>query len=624
MRLYTGSSQQFINDAQNNTIAEKLKTAFKYYYRYEPSNAELMSWRNSLLRLSLDFSTAGLTDHGVILEYQLPVSSKRLDCLICGKNGSNEDNAVIIELKQWQKCEEAEGKNEVIITWVGRDDREVLHPSVQVGRYKSYLEDTHTAFYEGSSPIRLNACAYLHNYAYIKGDPLLDNKFQEEINNFPLFTVDDTDAFQNYLIEKLENGKGTDVLKRIDKSKYRPSKKLMDHVSKIIKNEPEFILLDEQQVVYDRILVEAQKGFKNRKKVVVLIKGRPGTGKSVIAINLMADLLCNGFNAHYATGSRAFTETLRSKIGSRGSVQFKYFNSYRDAELNEIDVLICDEAHRIREVSENRFTKKQFRTGKPQIHELIDASKVSVFFIDDAQVVRPNEIGSVALIKQASIEKDARLYEYELQAQFRCEGSDAFVNWIDNTLGICKTANILWTGHEGFDFKIFDDPFSLKDAIFKKQEEGFTSRIAAGFCWEWSDPDRNGNLVDDVQIGGFKMPWNAKSEAKRLSSSIPPEKLWATDPRGINQIGCIYTAQGFEYDYAGVIFGLDLIYSPLSSCWIGQREYSQDSVVKRSRDKFTDLVKRSYRVLLSRGMKGCYVYFMDQNTRNFFQSRIDT
>jgi len=542
--------------------------------------------------------------------------------MICGRNEKRKDNAVIVELKQWDKCEEAVGENEVM-TWVGGTKREVLHPSVQVGQYQMYLEDTHTAFYADPEPVVLSACTYLHNYNFYSEDVIFSNKFNKALKKYPLFTADDVDKLKDYLVDKLERGEGIDVLRRVEESEYRPSKKLMDHVGKMIKGKSEYILLDEQLIVYDAVLSCAKKGFHDKQNTVIIIKGGPGTGKSVIAINLMADLLLKGYNAHYATGSRAFTETLRKIIGSRGSVQFKYFNSYVQADHNIVDVLIADESHRIRNTSNSHFTPRAKRSKFSQIEELLQASKVAVFFIDEKQVVRPNEIGSVTYVKHNAVRNGCKVFEYKLEAQFRCNGSDAFVNWINNTLGIERTANVIWDQQEEFDLKIFPSPLDLEYAIRQKVKGGFTGRVTAGFCWKWSMPNEDGTLKVDVVIGDYKRPWNAKPGARKLAPGIPKASLWAHDPNGINQIGCVYTAQGFEFDYVGVIFGEDLVYDFDKQAWIGNLSKSSDNVVKRSREKFVDLVKNTYRVLLSRGMKGCYVYFMNKDTERFFKSRIE-
>jgi DUF2075 family protein len=622
MRLYIGSTRQFITDAVHNQVADKLKSAFINYYRYAPSPGEIQAWRHSLNSISQVFQHIDLLDHGVILEYQIPLTSKRLDCLITGRDESRKDNAVIIELKQWEKCGAADGDNEVI-TWVGGADREVLHPSAQVGQYATYLEDVHTAFYEAPNPIKLSACAYLHNYRFLSDEILLTEKFGKILSSYPLFSMDDVDPLSDFLRTRLQGGSGMDVLRRIEDGEYRPSKKLMDHVGNVIKGKPEYILLDEQLVAYDRVMASAKKGIGDRRKTVIIIKGGPGTGKSVIAINLMADLLLAGYNAHYATGSKAFTETLRKIIGNRGSVQFKYFNSYMGANPDAVDVLICDEAHRIRETSHNRYTSKAKRTDTPQIQELINAARISVFFIDQDQVVRPAEIGSIKHIKEYAAKNDCLLFEHELETQFRCSGSEAFVSWINNTLGIGRTPHVLWTGEENFEFKIIDSPESLEKAIRLKAEQGYSARMTAGFCWEWSKHSLDHPLNDDVVIGDYKRPWNARHEAIKLPKGVPKAQFWAHDPNGIDQIGCVYTAQGFEFDYIGVIFGNDIVYSFKEGKWIGYSGNSKDPVVRGAKGKFIDLVKNTYRVLLSRGLKGCYVYFLDKDTEKFFLSRMD-
>src|SRR4030042_438082 len=610
MRLYSGSSKQFIDDAVRNQIAQKLSDAFFYYYRYKPHPGERRSWQNSLSKMSELVQYAELLDHGIILEFQLPQSSKRLDFLICGKDEFRSDNTVVVELKQWDICEEAEGPNEVI-TYLNGIKREVLHPSAQVGQYEMYLSDTHTAFYE-DNPIKLDACSYLHNYFKNPEDVIFADKFKPILDRNPIFTADDVDIFINYLQERLCEGNGLDVLKRVEESKYRPSKKLMEHVGNIIKNKSEYFLLDDQLIIYDRVFTEAKKGFHTKNKTVIIVEGGPGTGKSIIAINLMADLLLNGYNAIYATGSRAFTGVLREIIGKRGSVQFKFFNNFTRADRDEIDVLICDESHRIRKTSNSRFTPITDKSGISQIEEIINASKVSVFFIDDRQVVRPNEIGSVEYIRQNAEDSNSNVYEYELEIQFRCSGSEGFINWVNNTLGIERTANILLDKNDNFDFKIFSSPIELENAIKEKVEQGNSGRMTAGFCWQWSNPDPLGNLKSDVVIGEFKRPWNAKPEAKRLSKDIPKAPLWAYNPNGINQVGCIYTAQGFEFDYVGVIFGNDLVYDFEKQEWIAKPENFADAEVKKkSGDKLVDYLKNIYRVLLTRGLKGCYVYFMD-------------
>ena len=620
MRLYAGSSEEFIADSVQNRIAEKLRTAFFSSYRWEPSPGEVNSWRNSLRALSQVFQAGGFKGHGVLLEYELPLTSKRLDCLITGRDTLLNDQATIIELKQWETCEV--GDAERVVTFVGGNNRDVLHPSVQVGQYRRYLADYQPAFYEDPAPVGLRACAYLHNYTPQENDALFAAQYSPFVQECPVFTGDDVTKLTAFLRETLVNGDDQHALRRILEGKFRPSKKLLNHVGRVLEGKPEYVLLDEQLVAFERVMAAAKSGFAQRQKAAIIIRGGPGTGKSVIALNLLAALSRAGLNAHYVTGSKAFTETLRKIVGAGADAQVNYFNSYMLADSNQIDVLICDESHRIRESSNNRFTKSAGRSKKSQIEELFHAGKILVFFVDDRQVVRPGEIGSASVITDAAKASSAKLYDYKLEAQFRCAGSAGFVNWIENTLEIQRTANVLWNTNDRFDFKIVASPEALDDAVRAKVNSKDSARLVAGFCWQWSDPLPDGSLVSDVQVGGFCRPWNAKSGAGRLKPTIPKESLWAYDARGIDQVGCVYTAQGFEFDYVGVIVGPDLVYRS-GKGWVGQREHSFDTVVKRSKDNFSELVKNTYRVLFSRAMKGCYVYFTDKETENFVRSRLE-
>jgi uncharacterized protein len=619
VRLYSGSSAEFVQDSVCNRVSDKLREAFEYSYRRSPGPAEVGAWRNSLRAMSQIIEHSGLNDQGVILEYELPLSSKRLDCMVLGRDDDGRDQAVIVELKQWEKC--SKGFGDKVVTFVGGARRDVLHPSVQVMQYRTYLQDAHTAFYEGDSPIGLSSCAYLHNYPYESRDPLFDTSYRSYLETDPLFTGDDVSRLEDYLIQRVSAGHGAAVLQRVETSKYRPSKQLLDHVGKILEGKDEYILLDDQLIAFERVLFSAVESTHSRKKTVILVRGGPGTGKSVIALNLLARLSRDGFRTHYVTGSRAFTATLKEIVGRRAAQMCKNFSSYMEADADELDVMICDEAHRMWQKSKNRFIPKERQSGKLQIEELVHASRVTVFFIDDNQPVRPDEIGNSGYVASFAREKGLHLFDYTLDAQFRCMGSDAFIKWINNTLGIESTAEVTWNVNNTFEFRIFDTPRALEAEIHAKLSAGHKARMTAGFCWEWSKPKADGHLIDDVVIGDFSRPWNAKPDAGHLADEIPPASTWAFDPRGASQIGCIYTAQGFEFDYVGVIFGPDLVFRE-GRGWMGDPSSSHDAVVRRANEDFARLVKNTYRVLLTRGLKGCYVHFMDKKTEEHFRDRL--
>lgn len=623
MELYAGSLQGFVSDTLQNQIATKLENAFFDYKGYRPSDSEIRSWRSSLRAVKDVFEYSGFRDHGIFLEYFLPLTSQRLDCMICGRDKEGRDNSVIIELKQWEASQVSQ-VSERVITWVGGASRDVLHPSVQVGQYKLYLEDNHSAFFE-ENPISLHACSYIHNYVPVKQDALFDAQYSSYVKSYPVFCERDVDDLSTFLKMKLELGNGMPVLQRIQESKYGPSKRLLDNVAKVVKENERYVLLDEQFLAFDKVMSLVQQGDSRNRKPVIIVNGGPGTGKSVVAINLLAELSRIGKNAQYATGSKAFTESLRKSLGATARSQVKYFNSYCKAPANSIDVLVADESHRIRVTSDNRFTRREFRSTVPQIEELINVAKVPVFFIDDRQNVRPGEIGSSNYIRENAQRLGCDVNEYQLAIQFRCQGSDKFVQWVNNTFGIKKTASAIWDQKNNqFDFQIIHSPHELYKKIKEKNDqEPNSARLVAGFCWKWSSPKENGTLVKDVVIDDFAMTWEGKETGRRLASDVPPASLWPYDPRAVDQIGSIYTIQGFEFDYVGVIVGKDLLYNFETNQWEGHPEFSADSVVKRSEDKFLDMVKNTYRVLLSRALKGCYVYFVDKETEKFVRSRIE-
>ncbi len=622
MRLYEGTTQTFITDTLMNTIATKLEQSFENYYKRRANPAEVRAWQNSLNFLKNILEHSQLITNHIILEYELPYSTRRIDCILFGKDFENNANVVVIELKQWTNVEDDETEDNVV-TFIAGTKRSEAHPACQVRAYHFFLKDFIPLFEEEKT--YLFSCAYCHNYSPQGENVLFKEKFRELLKEFPLFTKNDFENFGTYLKKRLEKGEGLEIFNRFITSPIRPSKKLLEHTHQMIhKNEQIFHLIDEQLVANNTIIDRAKKAAHSNKKCVIIVRGGPGTGKSVIALNALATLLSENKTVYHATGSAAFTTILRKILGNRVSHLFKYFNSFTRAKENEIDILICDEAHRIRKTSASRYTRKEDRSDIPQIDELIRAAKLSVFFIDDNQVVRPTEIGSSELIRLTAQKYNAQLEEFELTTQFRCSGSDNYLDWLDNLFQIRKTTHEQLSAKDKMGFKIFDSPQELYEVIQRRNlQKSNSARMVAGFCWPWSNTKPDGTLVEDVVIGDFKMTWEAKNDSPRLAPGVVKANLWAHDPQGVTQMGSVYTIQGFEFDYVGVVFGNDLIYDPSKGTWVGIKANSADPNIKRAKaDEFTKYLKNVYRVLLTRGMKGCYVYFLDKYTENYVRSKL--
>jgi uncharacterized protein len=624
VHLYQGTSEQFIADAVQARLADQLSERFFNEFRYRPARSEIESWRHSLGAMANVLQLADLRDQGILVELKLPLTSKRLDVLITGSNPSTGDAAVIIELKQWTHVGRSNISDCVTVEYGGGHLKDVLHPSRQVAQYQRYLMDTHPAFSDGA--IELNACSFLHYAQHDPTSPLYHADFDALLALNPLFTGNDVTKLTYFLEEHVVGPDDGSILEKIAATAFKPHKRLLDHVARVIQNDPVFTLLDEQLVAFNAIMDSVKAAGQNQQSVVFLVSGGPGTGKSVIAVNLVAQLAALGLSTLHLTGSKAFTENLRKTVGPRAAALFKYFRDTATVATDEkLDVAILDEAHRIRTISTNRFTPAKARNGKAQIDDILDSARTSVFFIDDLQVVRPGEVGSTDLIREAAAKRSIEVREFELEAQFRSNGSDSFIQWVDNTLELARTPQVLWPMDDEFDFRIVPSVHELERLIRLRASEGATARLVAGFCWPWSDPDENGELVEDVRVGDWSMPWNAKADARRLAPGIPKSDFWASGKEGINQVGCVYTAQGFEFDYVGVIFGPDLVYRPVDGGWVGQPKESFDRVVSRgvTTTAFTDFVKSTYRVLLTRGLRGCYTSFVDPATRDFAISRTE-
>jgi DUF2075 family protein len=580
---------------------------------------EKKSWRRSVPVLARDLVDAGLGKVEMLIEYQLPRTSKRADVVLAGiDRRTGNDLYLVVELKQWSRAALFEdNENLVVVPGYGR---EVEHPLNQVKGYCDTIVDFIGAL--NGDPETVRGVAYLHNALDQDVEDLFDLADSERTR---LFTKSRRGGFLDYLKAQFAPEPGAEAADHLLNSAVKPSKQLMRLAAAEIGDREQFVLLDQQRVAYDLVLHAVKKSYASDAKRVVIVTGGPGSGKSVIALSLLAELNRQGRTVLHATGSRSFTQTMRKNAG-RGNrrVQnlFKYFNSFMEAEKNELDVLICDEAHRIRETSANRFTRAAQRTGRPQIDELISAARVPVFLLDEHQVVKPGETGTVEAIKSHATSLGFRVHHVDLDGQWRCGGSKKYEEWVLDLLGLSSEDPRPWTGDDHFEVTLAESPAEMDAILRAKTQEGYSARIAAGYCWPWSKPRPDNTLVRDVRIGDWSRPWNVKDD--RAVGDAPPSPLWATADGGFEQVGCVYTAQGFEYDWAGVIIGPDLI--ARHERLVPVRAENRDPELTRK--NVTDLqvdrhIRNIYKVLLTRGMAGTVLYAVDPETQAFLARLIE-
>jgi uncharacterized protein len=607
--------------ASSGSMAEFMFAEMLHRPGPQPSPAEARSWDRSIPVLANDLVQAGLGNVEVVLEHRLPLCSRRVDAILAGRHPvSGEASYVVVELKQWSGAELYEDDPSlVIIDGYGHHPR--LHPLEQVRRYCEYLVDFMPALQIDGEAVA--GAAYLHNATEYGVAPL---RQLAEARHARLFTGERRSEFIDFLRSRLSaDAAGAPYADAFLSSRVAPSRQLLAVAAAEIRDREQFVLLDQQQLAYNLVLHATEAARAGDSKTVVIITGGPGSGKSVIALSLLGELARRGRTVLHATGSRSFTLTLR-KVAGKGSTRtknmFKYFNQFMDADKNGLEVLIMDEAHRIRETSADRYTQARFRTGRPQIDELISAARVPVFLLDEHQVVRPGELGTVDDIEAHAKGLGLAVRKISLDDQFRCGGSEAFLDWVRRLLGLAPGGPLPWAGDPAFSVQVSDSPHEMEHLLRAQLDAGYGARMAAGFCWPWSDPRPDGSLVADVVIGDWSRPWNLRSE--RGVGGAPPSALWATDPAGFGQVGCVYTAQGFEYDWNGVIIGPDLVWR--DGGWVAVRDANKDPDL-RSRTKVTDheferLVRNVYKVLLTRGMIGTVIYSPDPETRAMLRSLV--
>lgn len=632
MLIYKADSKTFCKDVRDNKLTDIMVASFKSSFGINIGQSQINSFQNSLPRVRDLIEIAELNDINVALEYEVPYNQNRIDCLLFGKDNNDNDNIVLLELKQWTSVRVLNDEGNFVETYTGGNTRIVPHPSQQVQGYEGYLK-SFIAEFETDKPLILFSCAYCHNYQKENGTGLFAPVYENIIRDFPIYSKNDTQLLADKIQHLLRNGHGFEVFNRFMQSPITPSKKLLENASKIISNEVVFSLLNEQLVAKNLIWSKIKQTQKVDKKAVIIVHGGPGTGKSVIALNILAEAAKRKLKVFYACKSKPFVSGLTYLVGKEAGLLISNLNRFIPSKFNknDADLLLVDEAHRMGKTSNYMFTKKEDRTDVPQIDTLIMAAKTTVFFIDDIQNIRSAEIGSTELIRKTAENLSCSIDEVTLETQFRCMGSNDYLKWLESALGYTSEKRIL-SKTEKFDFKIFDSPQALYTALLEKEQEekekdpkkGNFARLVAGYCWPWSQKlDANGDLVKDVKIGNFAMPWETSDKI------IPPQGYvkwyeWAYKPEGIKQVGCIYTAQGFEFDYIGVIVGRDLIYNSAKDKLEANINATSDPMLRRDKDNFEKYVKNIYRVLMSRGMKGCYVYFADKEVERFFKNRLGT
>lgn len=622
MLVYDGIKTDFLRSVEQDTIAYEIEENIYQKMNRHTARNEFRAWENSLEYMYKVLNDEDIpSDAGIAIEYNIPQTSKRVDFLISGYDKDENSNVIIIELKQWDKITAIDGKDGLVETYTGNAIRQVVHPSYQAWSYAMLITDYNQAVQEGN--VELFPCAYLHNYRRIEEDPLDKVQYEVYLHDAPAFTRGQVDELRKFIKKSVVKGDNKELLYAIENGKIKPSKSLQDSIASMLKGNKEFVMLDEQKVVYEEILSASRQSMKDGKKRVIIVQGGPGTGKTVVAINLLAQLTNEDQFCQYVSKNSAPRNVYQKKL--KGEVRkssvdnmFKGSGIYTETGDSVVDTILVDEAHRL-----NKKSGMFQNLGENQIKEIIHAGRCSVFFIDESQRVTLSDIGSVAEIEKWARLEGAEIIHMELISQFRCNGSDGYLAWLDNTLEIRETAN--WNMEDiDYDIRIIDSAHDMRNLILEKNTiSNNRARILAGYCWDWISAGVNDSEVHDIKIGDFEISWNLKNTT-----------TFAIDENSVNEAGCIHTSQGLEFDYVGVIIGDDMRYENGKIVTDFTKRAQTDrslrgikSLYKEDSEKALSLadeiIKNTYRTLMTRGMKGCYVYCVDQRLAQYLRKCLE-
>lgn len=619
MLVYSSTKSAFAEDVRNNRIDTKILAAFRHALGRTTSPNEIASWRNSMQYMNNVLADPAIpVDAGVSIEYKLPQSNKRIDFILTGKNAGKADTAIIVELKQWEHAS-VTTKDGIVSTRFARGRHEVAHPSYQAWTYAALLEDFNETV--RNERIQLKPCVYLHNC--VSRDAINDSRYAEHTSKAPAFLKDDAQRLCDFIKQNVVYGDNDRIMYRIDHGKIRPSRNLADQLLSMLQGNPAFLMIDDQKLVYETGLELAAKAAADNKHVLI-VEGGPGTGKSVVAVNMLVAITNREQLVQYVTKNAAPRTVYEAKL--TGSFKkshitnlFRGSGAFTQCEPDIFDVLVVDEAHRLTERS-GMFQNM----GENQIKEIIKAAKCSIFFIDEDQRVTLKDIGEKREIKRWARQLNATVHELKLESQFRCNGSDGYLAWVDNALQIRRTANETLEDVP-YEFRVFDSPNDLRDAIFEKNRISNKARLVAGYCWDWVSKKEGAAGAMDIVLPehGFAMKWNLATDGN----------LWIVKPESVSEVGCIHTCQGLEVDYVGVIIGPDLIVRDGEVRTDATKRARMDASVKGYKARYRDdpegakskadtIIKNTYRTLMTRGAKGCYLYCTDVETREWFARQV--
>lgn len=627
MIIYQNTKAGFIDDVDENRLQGRLEQAFTDKTGSVPADRGVWDYEYTKFSRVLGGARVDPEVQVAIEYFPSVVGRSRVDVVLAGNDGTT-DQALILELKAWDQAGLRDEANMVLAPYGGGRVKE--HPCLQAKHYRVLVQRFNQDVEEQG--IVLHSGAYLFNLHRRTPEPLEDARYQDLLTDSRLFLAGDTTELKAYFETHIPRKPQKNVLFYLDQGRWRPAEALLRRVDAMLKGNESFELIDEQNEAFEIIRHKVIDEKDRTGRHVFVVEGGPGTGKSVIAVRLVAEALKRKRMAFFVAPNKAFRDALVEQLsegnsGYRDDGQALFRSSWsfdqadwRRDEKNEI--LVIDEAHRLKEQA------YQYR-GESMIEDMVRAARISVFFIDESQKIEWKDAGSVEAVRVAAKKFKAEWHEpMKLTAQFRCHGSTGYTNWLVDTLQLGETGNYDGWPNLDYDFQIFANAHDLYEAL-KARNTTNTARLVAGYAWNWPQKGRErGSAAAHIQVDGLSLPWNYFGES------------WGTAADGIGQVGCIHTCQGLEFDTMGILIGGDLVYRegqvvglPEKRAKTDRSLYGYRAELKAAGEdprkhsqvlgKIQTIIKNTYKVLLSRGRKGCYVWCEDAALREYLKHRLE-
>lgn len=625
MIIYEGTCDIFIEQCSSSdkkpVISDKISERM-IQYNIHVSDSEITSWTNSLPALAHVLNNYDIPKNADIgIEYRIKGNKQRIDALICGINSENKESAVVIELKQWSAADRTDKPYYIHTIGGGGKEDDYWHPSYQAANYVGMIENFYA--YVQDNNVAFGSCSYLHNMNEANRTIIGDQEIYPILDRSPVFLKGDEQKLADF-IKRYIKGPCKELLYRIDHSEIRPSPKLSDMLYEALKGKDFFSYSDEQADAVSTIVQLVRDSNRYGEKRTIIIRGGPGTGKSIVAINALGQLLApqdggKSLNVAYYTSNKAPRDLYSNKLIENDYRKYIIKGLFRspvslcNSPENAMACSLFDEAHRMYAWKGGVGIKKEVNL----IEHCIRGSRVSVFFIDEDQAVTVHDYATIDRIREIADKCNSKVYEGPtLITQFRVLGGANYLEFIRYILGY-NDSKPESNKFPDYTVKIFDRAAEMREELRKKNDQYGDSRMVAGYTFEWlSDKDSKYEYDIILDEGEFKAKWNMRKN----------DYSWLYDVNSFEDVGSIHTCQGLDMQYCGVIIGDDLRYDGGRIIYDQTRAAKTDnsSGIRTCKDphKAEQLIRNTYNVLLTRGMRGTFIYCVDKGLRDYLRTAL--